>query len=189
MKRQLTKLRNQGYRVIYLDETMFTRKTVKQEEWCKPKENFRIEETRLNEPALAMLSGIGKENGLEHFKIYNFSVNTERFIEWLKELRVKTGDDKVALFMDNLSAHKAEKSIEEMKQLGFRWIWNCTYSPQYNPIELVFSKVKNAFKNLRAQKLIGNRQESHEAMVAMAMRSVRKQDIVNCIRHVEDLLK
>ena len=103
---------------------------------------------------------ISKENGLEHFQIYEFSVNTERFIGWLGELRVKTGDDKVALFMDNLSAHKAEKSTDEMKRLGFRYIWNCTYSPEYNPIELTFSKVKQSYRSLRAQKLVGLKQQS-----------------------------
>ncbi len=37
MKRQLTMAKNDGYRVIYLDETMFTRKTVTSEEWTLPK--------------------------------------------------------------------------------------------------------------------------------------------------------
>ena len=143
-----------------------------------------VDEAKLSEPTLALLMSISKENGLEHFQIYNFSVNTERFVGWLGELRVKTGDDKVALFMDNLSAHKNDKSIEEMKRLGFRWIWNCTYSPEYNPIELTFSKVKSEFKKLRRRKLIGLTEESHEALVRRAVRSVKKLEIVNCIRHV-----
>ena len=184
MKGQLTRAKNDGYRVIYLDETMFTRKTVSCEEWTLPKENVSVDEAKLSEPTLALLMSISKENGLEHFRIYDFSVNTERFVEWLGELRVKTGDDKVALFMDNLSAHKAEKSTEEMKRLGFRWIWNCTYSPEYNPIELSFSKVKSEFKKLRRRKLIGLTDESHESLIKRAVRSIKKQEIVNCIRHV-----
>ena len=121
-----------------------------------------------------MLMSISKENGLEHFQIYNFSVNSERFVDWLGELRVKTGDDKVALFMDNLSAHRAGKSTDEMKRLGFRYIWNCTYSPEYNPIELTFSKVKREFKKLRAQKMIGHIQENHESLIKRAVKSLRK---------------
>ena len=142
MKRQLTRARNDGYRVIYLDETMFTRKTIKAEEWSLPKENFRIDEARLNEPTLAMISAIGRENGRELFKIYPNSVDADRFIEYLVELRDSCGPDKVALFMDNLPAHKSKRVTDEMRRLGFRWIWNVPYSPQYNPIELVFSKVK-----------------------------------------------
>jgi hypothetical protein len=37
MKRQLTIAKNDGYRIIYLDETMFTRKTVIDSEWTLPK--------------------------------------------------------------------------------------------------------------------------------------------------------
>ena len=39
MKRQLTMARNDGYRMVYLDETMFTRKTVVDVEWNLPKQN------------------------------------------------------------------------------------------------------------------------------------------------------
>ena len=31
--------RNGGYRIVYLDETMFTRKTVVDVEWTLPKQN------------------------------------------------------------------------------------------------------------------------------------------------------
>ena len=31
--------RNEGYRFVYLDETMFTRKTVVDVEWTLPKQN------------------------------------------------------------------------------------------------------------------------------------------------------
>ena len=37
MKQQLTRAKNDGYRVIYIDETMFTRKTVPNTEWTLPK--------------------------------------------------------------------------------------------------------------------------------------------------------
>ena len=150
MKRQLTIAKNQEYRVIYLDETMFTRKTIRNEEWTLPKENVRIDQAKLNEPTLAMISAISMEKGQEHFKIYPKSVNTDQFIEYLKELRERTAGEKVCLFMDNLKAHNGDRSIAAMRELGFRWAWSPPYSPEYNPIELVFSKVKNKFKRLRA---------------------------------------
>ncbi len=91
--------------------------------------------------------------------------------------------------MDQLSAHTSKKSKTTMRQLGFRYIYNVAYSPEYNPIESVFSKVKHTFRVLRAQKLSGNIQLSHEALITKAVKSVRKQDIVNCVNHVQKLLK
>ena len=57
-----------------------------------------------------------------------------------------------------------------MKELGFRWIFNVAYSPEWNPIEHTFSMLKKNFKALRAQKLTGLRQESHEALVHLAVK-------------------
>ena len=93
----------------------------------------------MNEPTLAVLCAVSKENGLEHFNVYQRSVNVVKYKAWLSELRQKTGDDKICLFQDNLSAHTSDKSKQHMRSLGFRYIYNVAYSPQYNPIELVFS--------------------------------------------------
>ena len=76
MKRALSKAKRDKYRIIYLDETCFTRKTVAGNEWALPGQNLAIEEKKLNEPTLALLSGISKERGQEHFQIYSKSVNS-----------------------------------------------------------------------------------------------------------------
>ena len=63
MKRQLTMARNDGYRIVYLDETVFTRRTLVDTEWALPKQNVSVDEARLYEPTLALLSAISKEKG------------------------------------------------------------------------------------------------------------------------------
>ena len=120
---------------------------------------------KLEEPTLALLAGISKEKGVEHFQVFEFSVNVDRFIDYLTKLREANPDDKIALFMDNLSAHTSDRSKEAMRERGFRWIYNVPYSPDYNPIEYVFSQVKNNFRSLRAKKFVGLIQDSHGALV------------------------
>ena len=115
-------------------------------------------------------------------------MNIPKFKQYLQRLRDANGEDKIALFMDNLSAHKSKKTKMEMIRLGFRCIFNISYSPQFNPIEHTFSKIKAKFKALRAQKLTGVLQADHRGLIARAVQSVRKQDVVNCVKHVEKLL-
>ena len=43
MKRELTKARKDKYRIIYLDETVFTRSTRRHNEWSLPGQNLRID--------------------------------------------------------------------------------------------------------------------------------------------------
>ena len=92
--------KNDGFRMVYLDETMFTRKTVADLEWTLPKENVMVHDAKLKEPTLALLSAISKEKGQEHFRIYEKSVDLPKFKAWLQELREHSGNDKVCLFMD-----------------------------------------------------------------------------------------
>ena len=61
-----------------------------------------------------------------------------------------------------------------MKEHGFRWVLNVAYSPQWNPIELVFSQVKANFRKLRARKFMGFFIQSHEDMVMSAIQKVKK---------------
>ena len=189
MKRELAKAKRDGYRLVYLDECMFTRATVPKAEYCLPKQNVTLDQADLNEPTLALLSSISKEKGQELFMIFERSVDIPKFKEWLLRLREENGDDKICLFMDQLSAHTSKKSKAAMRSLAFRYVYNVAYSPDYNPIESVFSKVKQSFRALRAQKLVGNIQDDHKALVQKAVNSVRKKDIVNCIEHVQKLLK
>ena len=91
--------------------------------------------------------------------------------------------------MDNLGAHTCPASKTEMRKLKFRWILNVRYSPQWNPIELVFSQFKANFKAARARKMMGLTQASHEELVNESWTSLKKKNIIPCIRHVNDLLK
>ena len=167
-----------------MDETCFARKTCVDAEWSLPKENITVDQAMLDEPTLALLAGISKEKGLEHYQVFDKSVNIEKFIEYIDFLREANRDEKICLFMDNLSAHTSERSKQAMRDRGFRWIYNVPYSPEYNPIELTFSMVKRNFRALRAQKMTGLIQDAHEAMVKQAVKMIKKKDIVACVNHV-----
>ena len=81
-----------------------------------------------------MLSGISRERGQEHYRIFENSVNNEKFGEYLEGLRAANGDQKIALFMDKLSVHRSDASKATMRRLGFRAIYCVAYSPELNPI-------------------------------------------------------
>ena len=142
MIRALRRAKRDGFKVIYIDETVFTRSTVPRTEYCLQNRNVTVNKDWINEPTVAVLSGISRERGQELFMQFPKSVNVPKFKEYLTKLREKNGNTKVCIFMDNLSVHKAEESKKLMKQLKFRWIFNVPYAPDFNPIEFTFSKLK-----------------------------------------------
>ena len=51
--------------------------------------------------------------------------------------------------MDNLTVHHSRLVQAHMKELDITPIFNVPYSPEYNPIEVVFSLLKRTFKQIR----------------------------------------
>ena len=76
--------------------------------------------------------------------------------------------------MDNLGVHISPRSTTEMRRLKFRFVYNLAYRPDLNPIEFVFSQFKRNFKALRARKLIGELNISHEGLIVKAVEQLKK---------------
>ena len=68
-------------------------------------------------------------------------------------MRQKLGNEKICLFLDNLRVHKTKKVMEAYVTYDIEPIFNEIYSPDYNPIETIFSQVKRRYKELRLNKL------------------------------------
>ena len=56
--------------------------------------------------------------------------------------------------MDNLAVHKHREVQLEYTKLDITPVFNVAYSPEFNPIEAVFSKVKSIFSQKRLNCLV-----------------------------------
>ena len=54
--------------------------------------------------------------------------------------------DKTVFFFDNASIHKSINLIKNKFKKEFGIIYNAAYSPELNPIEFAFCKIKNIFR-------------------------------------------
>ena len=77
----------------------------------------------------------------------------EDFIRFLRALRRKWGQTPLALMMDNASIHKGDVRPFYDK-FNIKPIWNVGYSPEFNAIEAVFSKVKALYNRQRLNCLV-----------------------------------
>ena len=62
--------------------------------------------------------------------------------------QLRPGD---VVVMDNLSSHKSARVRQMIEDAGARLIYLPPYSPDLNPIELAFSKLKQAMRSLAAR--------------------------------------
>jgi transposase len=68
------------------------------------------------------------------------------FCQWLLVPALHPGD---LVVMDNLSSHRSTTAIEAIEAVGARVVYLPPYSPDLNPIENIFSKVKQLFRKFR----------------------------------------
>lgn len=61
---------------------------------------------------------------------------------------LKAGD---VVVMDNLSAHKNAQTVALIEGVGASVLFLPPYSPDFNPIELMWSKVKNLLRGAEAR--------------------------------------
>lgn len=67
----------------------------------------------------------------------------ESYIEQLFVPMLLKGD---VVIMDNLSAHKSKAVKEAVEAIGARVLMLSLYSPDFNPIEEMFSKIKEGLR-------------------------------------------
>lgn len=81
-----------------------------------------------------------------HNKIIPKSANGILFIEFINELLPKLTNERY-LLLDNARIHHTKQLKELINGTNYKLIYNVPYMPEYNPIELVFSKMKKYVKS------------------------------------------
>lgn len=102
----------------------------------------------------------------------------EVFVTYLREVLLPTLRRGRVVVCDNLSAHRDPRVGPLVRAAGCRVVYLPAYSPDYNPIEEMFSKVKNAVRKAEARE--------HEALVVAvgaAMETVTPCDAYGWFRH------
>ena len=103
---------------------------------------MRFDRNHLHKKTLATIAGISAERGIEIIRTHDFSINVDKFKQYLIGLRETNRSIKLAVFMDRLNVHRSAKIRELAHQLGIKLVFNASYSPDLNPIERVFALTK-----------------------------------------------
>ena len=88
---------------------------------------------------LAVLEAVSKEYGVDMLMTFETSVNILKFKIFIEELRTKYFYDDICIYMDNLSVHRSRAVKERLDELSIAYVFGPPYSPDFNPIESVFS--------------------------------------------------
>ena len=90
-------------------------------------------------------------NGLQAAMTVSGAVNGDVFADYLQQAPGPTLVPGDVVVLDNLQAHKMAGLAELVEARGARLLYLPSYSPDFNPIELAFSKLKTWLRTARAR--------------------------------------
>jgi transposase len=106
------------------------------------------------------------------------AVNAETFEAFVEQVLVKVLRPGDLVVLDNLSSHKRTRTRNLIQAAGAQVVFLPPYSPDLNPIEMIFAKIKQLLRSLACR----TRQALWEAMQSV-LDQVTPRDAANCFRH------
>ena len=157
---------------MFLDEINFTKRSLVQREWSGKNSNLTVDQEDVYVGFRSVIAAMTEEEGIKHVRIQSEAVAAPHFIEYLKQLRRKMGQTPIALFCDQLAVHRSKDVKPWYSELNIKLVLNVGYSPEFNPIEAVFSKIKRVFNHKRLNCLVNKIGFNMDTSIMEAFRSV-----------------
>lgn len=124
-----------------------------------------------------LIAALGIE-GMRCSTVVDGAVNAalfEAFVEQVLAPELRPGD---VVVMDNLSSHKSQRTRDLIEGAGAELRFLPPYSPDLNPIEMIFAKVKQLLRSLGCRT-----REALWQAIQSVLDAVTPADASNCYRH------
>lgn len=79
--------------------------------------------------------------------LFEGAMDGEMFLAWLTQGLAPTLHKGDLVIMDNLATHKVQGVVEAIEAVGARLLYLPPYSPDFNPIENMWSKIKQILRS------------------------------------------
>ena len=128
-------------RLVFIDETWAKTNMARTHGWAPRGERLRMAVPHGHWNTTTFVAGITRHGMIAPF-VLTGAIDRDAFETYLKEVLVpelRPGD---VVVMDNLSSHKGPKARKTIEDAGAQLLFLPPYSPDFNPIELAFAKLK-----------------------------------------------
>jgi transposase len=116
--------------------------------------------------------------GLTAPAVIDGAVNGETFLAYVRQVLVPTLTPGKIVVMDNLSSHKIEGVRQAIEATGAELRYLPPYSPDLNPIEQVFAKLKALLRKIAARSV-----EALWTAIGQLLGAFAPGECINYIRH------
>jgi len=100
------------------------------------------------------------------------------FLAYVEQVLAPTLRRRDIVFMDNLRTHKVDGVRQAIEAVGARVRYLPAYSPDFNPIEMAYSKLKTALRKGAARTV-----DALWKLVGKSIKSIAPHECANYFRH------
>lgn len=135
-------------KLVFLDETWIKTNMIRTRGWSKKGERL-LDYTPFGHWKTLTFIGALRQSGMIAPMVFDSPICGDSFKAWVEQCllpELKEGD---VVIMDNLSSHKTQSIRKLIRSVGAKVFYLPPYSPDLNPIENCFSKVKSWLRKER----------------------------------------
>jgi transposase len=137
-------------RLTFIDETSTNTKLTKRSGWLPKSQRYRSHAPFGSWKTQTFIAGLRSHSMVAPW-IVNAPMNAEIFETWIETRLVPTLSKGDVVIADNVRFHKSEKAESLIRQKGAWLLFLPAYSPDLNPIEMAFSKLKTLLRKKAAR--------------------------------------
>jgi transposase len=112
--------------------------------------NLPCNEKKVKNNSLICAISIDK---IMYYEIHETSVNSDIFYNYINNLITKNKLKGYYFMLDNVRFHHCKKTLKLITDTDNNYIFTPPYSPNNNPIEVIFSIIKNKFKKIKKENI------------------------------------
>jgi transposase len=165
-------------RFVFVDECSSNTSLAPLYGWARKGERAPQKSPRNWGKNITLLSSISKKWGMGASLVVEGSTNGTVFQSYLEDVLLPTLRRGQVVVMDNLSAHKGERVRELIEAKGCELIYLPPYSPDFNPIEQAFSKLKSYLREACARS-----QKTLMEVIGQALSTITASDAEGLFEH------
>ncbi len=135
-------------KIVFIDETGINTKMARARGRCQRGHRLVASIPHGHWKTLTFIAGL-RCDGLVAPWVIDGAMDGDSFVQYIKTQLAPTLEEGDVVILDNLPAHKRQDAVRAVEKRGAWLLFLPSYSPDFNPIELAFSKFKAHMKRLK----------------------------------------
>jgi transposase len=141
-------------KLVFIDETGVSTNLARKGGRCRRGRRLRVGIPHGHYKTITLVAGL-RLSGLVAQKAFDKPMNAATFEEWVEKCLVPTLSKGDVVVMDNLSSHKGPRVEKLIEAAGAELRYLPPYSPDMNPIEKAYSKLKAFLRKIAERTVSG----------------------------------